>query len=704
MDKTTFAFFGAAMCACAVVAADGESPRARDFANPPAHMRLIDRRLDNVKAQTLLDCGYGGMSCSVKRNKNYLRDEAAWAEFVRLAREAHEAGLVLWLYDEYGYPSGTAGFEVLDGHPELQVRGMLTAYADVKAGETVEVEFPPGNKLGAAALPVEDGRVDVSRQRNFPPCEGKAFSWRAPDGEGTWRVCACSEDALYEGTFFQITLTLKAPYINLLDKRATRRFIELTHERYAAHFGKDEFPRLFRSTFTDEPTLAQWVRRKMPYLNLPWCHDLGDEYRKATGRDLVKDIPRLAFETKGAEGPAARYAYRHIVGERVKKNHFGQIADWCRRHGIWSGGHLYAEEAVAAHTGLFGDFFGCLRSLTAPGVDCLNPYPEKIDPLLPLYASSAADLNGEGAPVMCEFSSHGAKKDALPTREETIGYALMLVAGGITEFVSYHRLFAFGTDAEKRDFNAIVGRAVALTKGTRSAADVAMLYPCESLQVSFLPSFVGCGGVENFAIDRDYKATSRALYGSSRSFMVVDSDSIAKAKIVGKTLVFGHNVWRAIVLPRSATLPLEAVRKLAAFKAAGGCVAAVGRRPENSTTEFPSAEVSRFGASLRLLKPGELAAYLEKCVPPHIRFPAGANPIRVLRRKAYDGDVFFLYNSAKDGWEGEIEIDDGRDSVEVWRPVEGDHFKKSLTGGRMAISIPGLSAVGLTSPEGGQNK
>jgi len=692
--------------AMAAVVVGGVSPfcasadRASDFANPPPHMRLLpclngwsEKAVEGGRRS-----GFGGMACSFAWNKGYLKDEKQWKDFVAFARRAKAADRALWLYDEYGYPSGTSGFETLEGHPELQARGLLVAYEDVAAGEQAHVEFPPGKRLGAAALPLADGKVDAARQQPVAVGTEGVLAWRAPADGSKWRVCAYAEDAVYTGTHSQVSLVLKAPYLNLLDPRATQRFIACTHERYAAHFSGQEFAETFRSTFTDEPSLTQWVR-PMPYLNLPWASDLPTEYKAKTGRDVLPDIPRICFETVDPQDAASRWAYRHILGERVKRNYFGQLADWCRSHGIYSGGHLFAEEAVAAHAGLYGDFFGCLRALTAPGIDCLCPYPQRIEPLLPLFASSAADLNGERAPVMCEFSDYGAAKDRPPTREETIGNALMLVAGGVTEFTNYHRLRAFGSDVEKRMLNEIVGRSIALTKGTTSGADVALYYPCESIQAAFLPAKNGCGGDENFAIDRDLKATGRALYEASRSFVLVDADSIRKATVDKGALVFGAHRWRAVVLPRSKVLLPAVAEKLAAFVKAGGCVVATGARPENSPSKFPDAEIRAFGTSLDLLEPSRMAETLGSRITPALSFPDGANPIRVLHRKAVDGDVFFLYNSSTNDWTGEIAFADGRSAAELWRPVEGDHRTVKLTNGRVRVCVRGYAAIALTAPE-----
>ena len=58
--------------------------------------------------QSLLDMGISGIVTNVSL-ENYLADERAWAVLGRGIKLAHEMGLRVWIYDEKGYPSGTAG-------------------------------------------------------------------------------------------------------------------------------------------------------------------------------------------------------------------------------------------------------------------------------------------------------------------------------------------------------------------------------------------------------------------------------------------------------------------------------------------------------------------------------------------------------------------------------------------------------------------
>ena len=73
-----------------------------------------------VQLAELLDIGMGGIVVNVGYD-DYLDNEDAWQRFLVGVRSAAELGMRIWIYDENGYPSGTAGGKVLQGHPELEV-------------------------------------------------------------------------------------------------------------------------------------------------------------------------------------------------------------------------------------------------------------------------------------------------------------------------------------------------------------------------------------------------------------------------------------------------------------------------------------------------------------------------------------------------------------------------------------------------------
>ena len=263
--KIKHALFLSACCAACVAAADSlpKAPpeggsRAARFANPPASARILplhhgrpnNRKANDAELRNLMLDGFGGMACNVSFGTNYLDSAADWDTMRYVVKEAKAAGMTLWLYDENGYPSGTARDKTMRGHPEWQARGVLVAATNVAAGARAELTLPPGTFRRAVACPMKAGRPDTDAAVDIGAGakDGKV-QWTAPaQGPALWRVIGITEDYLYESTHSALSLALKQPYINLLMREPTARFIELTHDRYAKELGADL--KVFTSTFT----------------------------------------------------------------------------------------------------------------------------------------------------------------------------------------------------------------------------------------------------------------------------------------------------------------------------------------------------------------------------------------------------------------------------------------------------------------------
>ena len=147
--------------------------------------------------RSLLKAGLGGIVTNVSR-QNYLRDEGSLEVLQRGVRIAHEEGLRVWIYDEEGYPSGTAGGLVLEKAPSVEAQGLIRV-------------------VGAA-------------------------------GEVRYEVAT-----LYEATHATENFYKKLRYPNILDPVAVATFLEVTHDRYARVL--EPIDRYVEAFFTDEPSL-----------------------------------------------------------------------------------------------------------------------------------------------------------------------------------------------------------------------------------------------------------------------------------------------------------------------------------------------------------------------------------------------------------------------------------------------------------------
>ena len=82
---------------------------------------------------------------------------------VRTAVEAAAArGMEVWLYDEFPYPSGVSGGEVLLAEADYRCRQLERAWLEAEGGAEVELDAPWGRLLTARAYAIVDGAVQWS--------------------------------------------------------------------------------------------------------------------------------------------------------------------------------------------------------------------------------------------------------------------------------------------------------------------------------------------------------------------------------------------------------------------------------------------------------------------------------------------------------------------------------------------------------------
>lgn len=675
-------------------------PLVERFANPPGSsriLRILHKQPDDPAAQDaqlrrLAEQGFGGFAGNVSFD-GYVDDESKWPAFLRGVRMAKAAGMSLWLYDECGYPSGSARDLTLKGHPEWAARGLLVAVTNTTGGEVV-LPLPPGTLVSAVALPLRDGIAQLDHAQDLSASvAGDRLRWRAPAGE--WTVVAMTDDLIYEGTHAAISLAFKKPCINLLMPETTARFLEVTHERYAARLGPD-LGKWFVSTFTDEPSLMNLWFRPMPYRVLPWSSNLPGEFRKRCGAGLLPLLPALVVEA-GPRGAKARHDFWNTVADLVAENYFGQIQTWCRAHGLASGGHLLMEESLAGHVPLYGDFFRCARRLDAPSMDCLTSLPSEVPWHVARMIDSIACLEGRTV-TMSEASDHSQRHRAdgdkrpvrIVTEDEIRGSLNRQLWGGIGTFTSYYR-FQDLDDAQLRRLNEWVGRCTTLLAGGHQVANIAVLYPIESLWPKFVPALRGATDVPEIRrIEAVLREVRNTLYAAGRDFTFVDARALVEAKVRDGALAHGPLRWRAVVLPAADTLPMAAWENLAALQRGGGIVIAVGARPANSESRFPDPRVQALANAL--LGAGEsptmtgagsgagvflpeglislLPHTLDSLLEPDAFAGGTGSPVRTTHRRVAGHDVYFAINDCTAPWEGEIRFS-GRGVSEMWDPATG---------------------------------
>ena len=83
-------------------------------------------------------------------------------------------------------------------------------------------------------------------------------------------------------------------YVDTLNPRAIRRFVELTYEAYFKAVG-DEFGKSIPAIFTDEPhfthkTVLRFAAERRD-VQLPYTDDLPETYRREYGAEFFDTLP-----------------------------------------------------------------------------------------------------------------------------------------------------------------------------------------------------------------------------------------------------------------------------------------------------------------------------------------------------------------------------------------------------------------------------
>lgn len=229
-----------------------------------ADAEAVDLRRDWIDR-----CGFAGVVGNVPYGDRYPDDDSEWTATETGIRGYIKRGMKVWIYDEKGYPSGTAGGVVTERHPDFVAQGLYCyEYWRTITGPSKYRADTPGDRLVCALLlPNDDGDtrepVDVTRFLDA----GGTLRMEVPPG--SYHLLMMSARRLFDGTHAAESYSEPRNYISLSDREATRAFLDVTHEKYAERLG-DEFGRGVRAFFTDEPSLISWNIRTAVYPILPW--------------------------------------------------------------------------------------------------------------------------------------------------------------------------------------------------------------------------------------------------------------------------------------------------------------------------------------------------------------------------------------------------------------------------------------------------
>ena len=564
-------------------------PGRSDFANPP--QRCWPRPLwfwnnTPVTVPTVQDqmlqardrCRYGGFGIlpfGKSFTPAYLSEEY-FQVYGAALDQAKTLGLTLSLYDEYGFPSGSAGSQnssdtslFAQRWPDLTIKRLDKQEWEITGPTRFQTKLPPGKLAALVAMHSETlERVELSDAVR----EGQ-LDWMAPAGKWKLMAFVCVVDG--------------DPICDYLDPEAADRFIEITHKAYYDRFAK-HFGTTVDSTFFDEPTLYRAGGRS-------WTDKFNEKFVARHGFDPRPYYPALWYDI----GPDTQAARNYLFGFRTELYALGftkRIQEWCTAHGITATGHQDQEEVVNP-VSVSGDLMKCFQYLDIPGIDKIGG--DRPAERFYKVVSSAA-YNWDRSLVMSE--TYGAMGD-LPW-DEIYTVAMEQYTKGINLLIPHavwydDKNVTFKPELSWRspvyaerlpEFNTYLARLNALLQNDYAhVADIAVLYPIATLQGSHhLDGPLGFyqGGVA--VPEADYVDVGELLVTEvGRDYTFLHPEVLAdRCDIQGNRLVLPNRIHPArfsvLVLPGHKTIHWSSLQKIQAFFEQGGSVIATGQLPAKS--------------------------------------------------------------------------------------------------------------------------
>ncbi len=639
----------------------------------PATMRRQVRMMADKGVHAALPHPRFGM------DRRFYMEEPFWKAMDATLDETQKVGSSIWLYDEYNWPSGGAGGRVTDGHPEFYPRGLDYAFVTCEGPRDFTISKPEASEKVMERFEKIVAAFIVSGSDSIPRDPWGKIS---PDGQSvTGPVSSGSHRIL---VFFQCLGRNPSPLddgsnsmIDYLRPEPTRRFIELTHEQYAKHYGK-LFGKQIPAIFYDEPS----TMAPSPF---PWTFGFDGVFRERRGLDLLSKLPALLDDAYPDAG-AIRAAYWQTVSERFNECFFDQLRKWCREHGLPLTGHCY-EENIACYTNS-PQLMEQLRRVDWPGYDALGTRARPAATKIPI---SVAHL-GDREEIICEALGLAGGWNC--TLDMLRGGYNQIACLGATTFIP-HAFFQtvenprvecppsfFYQNPYWKYYDRLSGltdRLSLFNRIGRHVAPVLVYYPIESLwmdstggkgQKSFPWQHTTVGNKGAQATINGFGDLVDGLFNNLWDLDIADGKALEKAQIVrtegSVRIAIGPETYRVLVFPPVRAVAPSALRAAVDFAKAGGTVIWTGRLPEtcwpvvpgepqrmlgNSAwaEAHPTFQMQRVGSGTMMLfaQPRDVTKSLPDIVAREITVESGAaKGLLVQHRRTPSADLYLCFNDS----------------------------------------------------------
>lgn len=490
-------------------------------------------------------------------------DDNYWEMLAHVNAECKRLGMTLWAYDQVGY--GHYGWleKAAAAVQDPRTKRVDLLQGEKKGGNTLRMELPAGELVGARAYPLNGGQASDENSLDLAgEVSGSVLEWKAPKGD--WRVAAMV--AVPFQTFY-------------LSRASTDKFIDMFYGKIERTLGAEAMGTSFAGVFQDEhPPTPRDV----------YTEDLADHFAQKFGYDLGRAIPALHFDV-GPLTPKYRIDFFDAYLDVVEETYWKPIYDWTRKRGVLTSHDNWGRNDIKRQSEGYIDYFRTQRWFSAPGYDDAGQRPIKDRNYYDAkIAASIARLYDRPRVWNEAFHSSGWGR----TTEQTLNWLSAGMAFGANLY-DEHGLY-YATNASTWEHAApdphwrqpywvyydtlsdFVARTSFLMSQGTHVVDAAVHYPVVSLLAG--------KGPENRPFNyNQYMQVSRTIYDAGIDNDIIDDESILAATVEGGRLVVSGNAYQALVFGPEHTVRRAVAEKALELAKSGGVVLFASRLPLAST-------------------------------------------------------------------------------------------------------------------------
>ncbi len=356
-------------------------------------------------------------------------------------------------------------------------------------------------------------------------------------------------------------------FIDEMNPKAVRYFLETTHEKYFQKMGT-MFGREIKGIFTDEPCYNLHSFHAEPHT--PFSEYAVDRYERQTGKKFLDGCHLLFCEEDGYR--QFRLDYYKAASEQFEEAFCKQYSDWCKAHGIELVGHLMAEETLADQVAYTGGVMRNYKHFGVAGVDKLFRTNDQTLTLKQL--TSVTEMFAKKRALSECFAGMGQDTTFIERKRVVDWQAI----NGIN-FVNTHLSHYSMRGERKRDYppnlnyqqpyftsekwnNAYIARLSRIIAESKRIVNVLIIEPYSTAVLEYNPNDYN----KELYVDKILTELTTQLEKNRVEYhLITEEDFAAFARVEGDTIFVNGYHYQTLILPAVKNINNRGYEKLKTF-------------------------------------------------------------------------------------------------------------------------------------------